>query len=92
MKIRKLTKNHVVLKIDLFQIFMPINGGGEKVDKPTVKLIGTDGNAFAILGKVRRVLEQNGYSEEQLEEFVLQATSGDYSNLLGVCTQWVNIT
>lgn len=59
--------------------------------KPTIKLIGTDGNAFAILGKVRKVLEDNGYSEDQLEEFVLQATSGDYSNLLGVCCQWVNV-
>ena len=59
--------------------------------KPTVKLIGEDGNAFHILGKVRKVLQDAGYTEEELEEFTLQATSGDYSNLLGVCMQWVNI-
>lgn len=50
---------------------------------PTCRLEGEDGNAFAIMGKVRRALFRGGYSE--LAPLYLElATSGDYSNLLRV--------
>ena len=38
----------------------------ETKQKPTVKLIGEDGNAFAILGRVRKALRKAGYSTEEL--------------------------
>ena len=58
----------------------------------TVKLVGTDGNAFALMGKVRRALRQAGASPEELDQFFKEATSGDYDHLLYVCTEWVNVT
>jgi hypothetical protein len=37
--------------------------------KPRVKLIGRDGNAFAILGACRRALRRAGYTEDEVEAF-----------------------
>ena len=61
-----------------------------EAERPTVKLIGEDGNAFAILGRVRRALRRADYSEEQVEEFTEEATSSDYTHLLATVTLWVN--
>jgi hypothetical protein len=57
-----------------------------------VKLVGTDGNAFAILGKVIKALKAAGATPEELKEFQDQATSGDYDNLLATCMEWVEVT
>ena len=50
-----------------------------------VKLIGEDGNAFYILGKVRQALRRGGQSAVFIEAFTKEATSGDYSHLLCTC-------
>ena len=55
-----------------------------------VKLVGEDGNAFFILGRVNAALRKGGVSEAERKEFQRQATSGDYSNLLCVCMAWVD--
>lgn len=57
----------------------------------TVKLTGTDGNAFAILGRVRRDMKSAGVSEEEISQFSEEATSGDYNNLLRTCMKWVDV-
>ena len=49
-----------------------------------VKLIGTDGNAFALLGKVGQALRENGESKEFIDAFLKEAMSKDYDHLL--CT------
>ena len=56
-----------------------------------VKLVGLDGNAFSILGRVRIALKNNNVPKEEIDEFYKEATSGDYSNLLGVVSDWVNV-
>jgi hypothetical protein len=58
--------------------------------KPTVKLIGRDGNAFFILGTVRKALLKEGM-EEEAKEFMEKATSGDYDNLLRVVMDYVDV-
>ena len=45
-------------------------------NRPKVKLIGEDGNAFYILGKVSRALKDAGM-HNKAEEFLKEATSGD---------------
>jgi hypothetical protein len=56
-----------------------------------VELVGTDGNAFSIIGKVSAALRRSGEATEaEVEEFVDEATSGDYDNLLRTCLLWVN--
>jgi hypothetical protein len=56
-----------------------------------VKLIGEDGNAFYILGKVSKALKENGYSH-LVKQYKEEAMSGDYNNLLRVTMEYVNIT
>jgi len=58
--------------------------------KPRVKLVGQDGNAFAILGKVKRALIKAGMHEEA-ERYIQEATAGDYSNLLAVTQRYVDV-
>ena len=67
---------------------------GDKIDKiinkPTVKLVGTDGNAFAILGRVSNALKAAGL-EEEAAEFLSEAMKGDYDHLLQTCFKYVNV-
>ena len=49
------------------------------MEKPTLKILGQDGNAFAILGKAQRVARQNNMDWESIKK---EATAGDYDNLL----------
>jgi hypothetical protein len=58
--------------------------------KPKVKLIGRDGNAFFILGTVRKALLKEGKKQET-QEFMEKATSGDYDNLLRVVMEYVDV-
>jgi hypothetical protein len=55
-----------------------------------VQLTGQDGNAFAVLGAVRKALVDAGHQDE-VEAFLAEATSGDYDHLLGTCMRWVNV-
>lgn len=59
-------------------------------EKPSVKLIGKDGNAFFILGTVKRALLKAGMQQES-EEFLRKATSGDYDSLLRVVMEYVDV-
>lgn len=58
--------------------------------KPRVQLAGLDGNAFSILGRVSQALKQAGL-KEQIPEFLKEAKSGDYNNLLQVCSKYAEV-
>ncbi|MDP9335524.1 MAG: hypothetical protein M3Q30_19770 [Actinomycetota bacterium] len=53
-----------------------------------LKLIGTDGNAFSVLGKAQRALRRAGVDPAP---FMAEATAGDYDHLLGVVMQWFDV-
>jgi len=57
----------------------------------TVVLVGTDGNALAIVGKVKRALRNNFVPDNEIDEFVKDALSGDYDHVLQTCMKWVNV-
>ena len=61
-----------------------------KYDNVKVKLVGEDGNAFSILGRVQKALRQAGVSREEIPEFQNEATSGDYDHLLATVMEWVD--
>ncbi len=63
---------------------------GAPAVKPRVRLIGEDGNAFAILSRVRRALWEAGASEEYVERYTREATSGDYDHLLAVTLAYID--
>ena len=60
------------------------------MDKPKVKLVGEDGNAFAIMGRVSKALKRAGYPPEEVKRYRDEATSGDYDHLLMVTMEWVD--
>ena len=62
-----------------------------KYPQIVVKLIGTDGNAFAVMGKVTKALRDAGISKEERDAFTAEATASDYNNLLTTCMRWVTI-
>lgn len=57
-----------------------------------VQLSGTDGNAFAIIGAVRKALRSAGVTPSEVAEFTNEATSGDYDHVLQTCMRWVNVS
>ncbi len=57
-----------------------------------VRLSGTDGNAFAIMGKVSGALKRAGASKEDVEAYMSESMSGDYDNLLRTACKWVEVS
>jgi hypothetical protein len=57
----------------------------------TVTLVGQDGNAYAILGRVRRAMTQAGCTPDQVAAYLRDATAGDYDNLLRVTMRYVEV-
>lgn len=55
-----------------------------------VQLTGHDGNAFLIIGRVQGALARAGHRDEA-KQFVEEATSGDYDNVLQTAMRWVNV-
>jgi hypothetical protein len=51
-----------------------------------VKLLGEDGNAFAIMGAVGKALRSAGVDPKPYQA---EAMAGDYDNLLRVTQEWV---
>jgi hypothetical protein len=62
-----------------------------EIPKPTVELIGHDGNAFLIMGRVRDALKKAGAPTVVLDKYRKQSTSGDYDNLLRVAMEYVEV-
>ncbi|KKN04830.1 hypothetical protein LCGC14_1093530 [marine sediment metagenome] len=62
----------------------------ESLEKPNVKLVGEDGNAFAIIGKVSTALKKKGLGD-QVKKFQEEAMSGDYDNVLRTAMKYANI-
>ena len=56
----------------------------------TVRLVGEDGNAFIIIGRVRAALRKNGCSSSEVAAFTDEAMSSDYDNVLQTVLRWVN--
>lgn len=61
-----------------------------KYPEVKVKLVGEDGNAFAIMGRVVRALKSAGVSAEEVAQYQQESMSGDYDNLLRTAMRWVS--
>ena len=58
--------------------------------KIKVKLVGTNGNAWALMGKVHGALEKADH-KELAKEFMDEAMGGDYNHLLRTCMEYVEV-
>jgi len=54
-----------------------------------VKMVGEDGNAFAILGRVTKALRNARVPLEERKKFQAEATKTDYNNVLQTVMRWV---
>ncbi len=60
-------------------------------EKPVVKLVGEDGNGFAIVAKVATALKREGADVEYVNDYKKRAKSGDYDNLLQVTLDEIEV-
>lgn len=59
--------------------------------KPVCKLIGEDGNAFAIIGRVSKTLKRAGLYD-RAAEFIKRAFAADsYDEVLRLCMDYVEV-
>ena len=57
--------------------------------RPKMKLVGEDGNIFAILGRASRLLKRNGQAEQAEEMNNRVYHSGDYYKALNIISEYV---
>lgn len=62
-----------------------------KFPEVTVTLTGGDGNAAFLIGRVSRALRRAKVPPAEVEQFVAEATSGDYNHVLNTCMRWVDV-
>jgi len=56
-----------------------------------IPMVGEDGNAFSILGRVKRIMRRADLPDSEWEAFHAEATSGDYDNLLMTVMRWFEV-
>lgn len=61
-----------------------------KYPEVEVDLVGEDGNAFSILGRVQKAMRRAGVPGGEIEAYLQEATSGDYDHLLVTTCEWVH--
>jgi hypothetical protein len=57
-----------------------------------VQLVGLDGNAYSIMGRVSAALKEAGVAKEEIDEYYAESTSGDYDHLLQTAIKWVSVS
>lgn len=53
-------------------------------------LTGVDGNAYSIMGYTMDAMKREKFEEGDIEQMLADATSGDYYNLIRVCSSWID--
>ena len=59
--------------------------------KPRVKLLGKDGNAFAVISFCEEAARKAKWSKEQIDAFMKEAMSGDYNHLLATAMNYFDV-
>jgi hypothetical protein len=68
-----------------------LHGIEVKYPEIEVRLVGEDGNAFAIMGRVASALKDAGVPKVEVDAYYAESTSGDYDNLIATAAKWVSI-
>lgn len=56
-----------------------------------VELVGSNGNAFNIIGLCMKAAKKEGVPPNRLNEFMDEAMASDYNALLRTCMKWFTI-
>ena len=62
-----------------------------KYPQVNVKMVGQDGNAFAIIGRVSRALRRAHIPQVEVKAFLLECHFGNYDHLLQTVMKWVDV-
>ena len=62
-----------------------------KYPQVNVQLVGEDGNALAIMGRVGKALKRAGVTRAKVNVFYREARAGDYDHLLQTVMEWVTV-
>lgn len=63
-----------------------------KYPQVQVQMVGRDGNAFSMIGRVMKALKEEGIPREERTKFMDEATSSeDYDALLVKIMEWVDV-
>ena len=54
----------------------------EQKQMVNLDLAGVDGNAFSIMGAFSKQARREGWSKEEIDKVIAEATAGDYDHLL----------
>lgn len=57
----------------------------------SIPMVGEDGNAFSILGRVKRIMRRADLPDSEWEAFHTEATSKDYDHLLMTVMRWFEV-
>lgn len=57
---------------------------------PKYDLVGVDSNAYCIMGYVQRAMRMEHYSQEEVNNYIKDAKSGDYNHLLATSIDMVD--
>ena len=52
-------------------------------------LVGIDGNAFFVMGYVRRAMIREGFTRDEINNYLKDAQSSDYSHLIAVSAEMI---
>ena len=63
-----------------------------KYPQVKMQLVGEDGNAFAIMGRVTKAMRRAGLTPEQIAEYRTAAMAGDYDALLATTMKYVEVS
>lgn len=61
------------------------------LDKPKCRLVGTDGNVFAIIGTVSQALKRARLPEKAMEFESRAMDSSSYDEVLSLCSEFVEV-
>jgi len=56
-----------------------------------IPMVGEDGNAFSILGRVKRIMRRADLPDSEWDAFHAEATSADYDHLLMTVMRWFEV-
>lgn len=57
--------------------------------KKKYSLVGIDGNAYSIMGYVSKAMRNTGHTKEEIDAYLNDAMSSDYSHLVGVSADMI---
>ena len=58
--------------------------------KSVYSLVGIDGNAYAVMAYVTSAMRAEGKSNAEIDKYLIDAKSGDYSKLISVSVDMIN--